>query len=363
MKKIAVKTTSKNYPIYIGEGLSKKFDFDPFVNKREIFLIIDKNVPKKTIEDLKKNLKSSFPKRIIEKKIFASEKNKNLSYVSKIYDFMLNKKLGRDCLVIGLGGGITCDIAGFISATYLRGVEFLLLPTTLLAQVDASIGGKTGVNHKGFKNMIGAFYQPSLVIVDSSTLKSLPKKEVLCGLVEVIKHGIILDNKFFTWIEKNAIGLKKLRISSIEFAIKKSIEIKAQVVSEDEKEKGLRAILNFGHTFGHAIETAGRNKLYTHGEAVALGMLAASNLSENISDLSNLEIERIKNLLVKLGIRTSLKKKIAADSLIKLMESDKKKDKGIINFITIEKIGRAKIQKVKDKKLISKVINKTFSYS
>ena len=149
MKKIAVKTTSKNYQIYIGEGLSKKFNFDPIVNKREIFLLIDKNVPKKTIEDLKKNLKSSVPKRIIEKKIFASEKNKNLTYVSKIYDFMLNKKLGRDCLVIGLGGGITCDIAGFISATYLRGVEFLLLPTTLLAQVDASIGGKTGVNHRG----------------------------------------------------------------------------------------------------------------------------------------------------------------------------------------------------------------------
>ncbi len=363
MKKIAVKTTSKNYEIFIGEGLSRKFDFDPIAHKREIFLIIDKNVPEKTIEDLKKNLKSSFPKRIVEKKIFASEKNKNLTYVSKIYDFMLNKKLGRDCLVIGLGGGITCDVAGFISATYLRGVEFLLLPTTLLAQVDASIGGKTGVNHKGFKNMIGAFYQPSLVIVDSSTLKSLPKKEVLCGLVEVIKHGIILDNKFFSWIEKNAINLKKLKISSIEYAIKKSIEIKAKVVSEDEKEKGLRAILNFGHTFGHAIETAGENKLYTHGEAVALGMLAASNLSENISDLSNLEIARIKNLLVKLGIRTSLKKKIDANSLIKLMESDKKKDKGIINFITIEKIGRAKIQKVKDKKLISKVINKTFSYS
>ena len=363
MKKITVKTSSKNYQIYIGEGLSRKFDFDPFVYKKEIFLIIDKNVPEKTIEDLKNNLKSSFPKRIIEKKIFASEKNKNLTYVSKIYDFMLKKKLGRDCLVIGVGGGITCDIAGFISATYLRGVEFLLLPTTLLAQVDASIGGKTGVNHKGFKNMIGAFYQPSLVIVDSSTLKSLPKKEILSGLVEVIKHGIIIDNRFFSWIEKNAIGLKKLKISSIEFAIKKSIEIKAKVVSKDEKEKGLRAILNFGHTFGHAIETAGENKLYTHGEAVALGMLAASNLSENISDLSRLEIERIKNLLVKLGIRTSLKKRIDADFLIKLMESDKKKDKGIINFITIEKIGKAKIQKVKEKKIISKVINKTFSYS
>ena len=363
MKKIAVKTTSKNYEIFIGEGLSRKFDFDSIVHKREIFLITDKNVPKRIIEDLKKNLESSFPKRIIEKKIFASEKNKNLAYVSKIYDFMLNKKLARDCLVIGIGGGITCDIAGFVSATFLRGVEFLLLPTTLLAQVDASIGGKTGVNHKGFKNMIGAFYQPSTVIVDSSTLKSLPKKEVLCGLVEVIKHGIILDNKFFSWIEKNTNDLKKLKISAIEFAIKKSIEIKAKVVSEDEKEKGLRAILNFGHTFGHAIETAGKNKLYSHGEAVALGMLAASNLSENISDLSNLEIARIRNLLIRLGIRTSLKKKIDANTLIKFMESDKKKDKGIINFITIEKIGRAKIQRVKDKKLISKVINKTFSYS
>ena len=363
MKKITVKTSSKNYQIYVGEGLSRKFNFDPVVHKKEIFLIIDKNIPEKIIEDLRKNLNSSFPKKIIEKKIFASEKNKNLTYISKIYDFMLNKKLGRDCLVIGIGGGITCDIAGFISATYLRGVEFILLPTTLLAQVDASIGGKTGVNHKGFKNMIGAFYQPSLVIVDSSTLRSLPKKEVLCGLVEVIKHGIIIDNKFFSWIEKNAIGLKRLKISSIEFAIKKSIEIKSKVVSKDEKEKGLRAILNFGHTFGHAIETAGKNKLYTHGEAVALGMIAASNLSEKVSELSNSEIERIKNLLVKLGIRTNLKKKIDANILIKLMESDKKKNEGVINFITIEKIGRAKIQKVKDKKLLSKVINKTFSYS
>ena len=363
MKKISVKTTSKDYQICIGEGLSKNFNFDSIVYEREIFIIVDKNVPKKIIDALKNNLSSSLPKRIIEKKIFASEKNKNLNYVSKIYDYMLNRKLGRDCLVIGLGGGITCDITGFVSATYLRGVEFILLPTTLLAQVDASIGGKTGVNHKGFNNMIGAFYQPSLVIVDSSSLKSLPKREVLCGLVEVIKHGIILDNKFFCWVERNAINLKKLKISSIEFAIKKSIEIKAKVVTKDEKEKGLRAILNFGHTFGHAIETAGENKLYTHGEAVALGMLAASNLSEIISNLSNSEIERIKNLLVKLGIQTSLKKKIDTNSLIKLMESDKKKDKGVINFITVEKIGRARIQKVKDNKLLSKVIKKTFSYS
>ena len=363
MKKVSIKTSSKNYQICIGEGLSRSFNFDSFVNKREIFLIVDKNVPKKTIEGLKKNLISSSPKRIIEKKLFSSEKNKNLDYVSKIYDFMLNKKLGRDCLILGIGGGITCDIAGFVSSTYLRGVEFILLPTTLLAQVDASIGGKTGVNHKGFKNMIGAFYQPSLVIVDSSTLKSLPKKEVLCGLVEVIKHGIILDYKFFSWIERNVISLKKLKTKSIEYAIKRSIEIKAKVVSKDEKESGLRAILNFGHTFGHAIETAGENKLYTHGEAVALGMLAASNLSESISNLSNLDSKRIENLLLRLSIGTSLKKQIKTKSLIKLMQSDKKRDKGIINFITIEKIGKARIQKVKDSKLLEKVINKTFSYS
>ena len=363
MKKINIKTSSKEYQICIGNNLTSNYPIGKIVSKREVLIISDKKVPKKLINGLKTNLSRNKAKRVIEKSILATEKNKSLKYISKIYDFMLKEKLARDCLIIGLGGGITCDITGFISSTYQRGVDFVLIPTTLLSQVDASIGGKTGVNHMGLKNMVGTFYQPSLVLVDTASLKSLPKKEILCGLIEVIKHGIIKDGNFFNWLEKNIDSLVKLKTPELDYAIKRSIEIKADVVSVDEKESGLRAILNFGHTFGHAIETIGNNKDYSHGEAVALGMIVASKLSQIILGFSEEEDERILSLLKKTGISTTLKKKVLPKKLLKLTESDKKKKQGRISFILIERIGKAKITKVENKKTLEKVIERSLVYS
>ncbi len=363
MKKINIKTSSKKYQICIGSDLISTFPIGKFVSKKEVLIISDKKVPKKLINNLKKNLYKSKAKRVLEKSILATEKNKNLNYISKIYNFMLKEKLARDCLIIGLGGGITCDITGFISSTYQRGVDFILIPTSLLSQVDASIGGKTGVNHMGLKNMVGTFYQPSLVLIDTVSLNSLPKKEVLCGLIEVIKHGVIKDSNFFKWLEKNIDKLVDLKSPQLDYAIKRSVEIKAEVVSIDEKESGLRAILNFGHTFGHALETLGNNKDYSHGEAVALGMIAASKLSQIISGLSEEDYKRIFSLLIKTGISTTLKKKVSSGKLLKLMESDKKKKQGEISFITIEKIGNAQTNKVKNKKILDKVIKTSLIYS
>ena len=319
-------------------------------------------MPELLINKLKNNLKNSSSKKINSIKINASENNKNMSYLAKVYDFLIRNNYSRDCVIFGIGGGITCDMTGFIASTFLRGVDFILVPTTLLSQVDASIGGKTGVNQKGFKNMIGTFNQPTQVIIETKFLKSLSKLEIQCGLMEVIKHGLIADKGFFVWIEKNLKQILSLKPQFIEKTIKKSIEIKASVVSKDEKENGLRAILNFGHTFGHALETIGSNKLYAHGEAVALGMLAATKLSESSSDLNPKVFNRVHSMIKNTGIKVKLKKKIIPKELIKLMQSDKKKNNSQLKFILLKKIGEAKIKSISNEMTIENAIKNSLFY-
>ena len=362
MKIIKVKTNSKNYEIKVGHNLLGSIPLKKLVSQKDILLVIDNRVPESLINKLKSNLKKSSSKKINSIKINATENNKNMSYLAKLYDFFIRNNYSRDCVIFGIGGGITCDMTGFIASTFLRGVDFILVPTTLLSQVDASIGGKTGVNHKGFKNMIGSFSQPAQVIIDIKFLNSLSKLEIQCGMMEVIKHGLISDKKFFVWLEKNLNQILSLKPQYIEKAIKRSIEIKALVVSEDEREKGIRAILNFGHTFGHALETIGNNKLYTHGEAVALGMLAATKLSESNLKLGPEVFDRVYSIIKNTGIRVNLKKKINPKTLINLMQSDKKKSENQLKFILLEKIGQAKIKNIINEEVIENALKNSLFY-
>lgn len=273
------------------------------------------------------------------------EEYKNLSSVEGIYSEMLAAKLDRKSAIIALGGGVIGDIAGFAASTYMRGIDFIQVPTTLLSQVDSSVGGKTGVNHPMGKNMIGTFWQPKLVWIDIDTLKSLPPREFLSGLAEVIKYGVIRDEGFFRFLEENRDKVMGLDRDTLAYIVRTSCEIKASVVSQDERESGLRAILNYGHTMGHAIETATGYKRYLHGEAVAIGMYAEARLSRYLDLLDGGQLARIKALIEAYDLPASLPEEIDFRLLLSSMKLDKKTVSGDIAFILPEKIGKVRIQR------------------
>ena len=282
MKKIRIniKTKNSNYPIIIGSGLIKKltkvFD-DNSLKFNKCLLIIDNKIPKKFINEIIKSLKNK------EKTIYyfnASEKNKSIASINKILDLLLKKNFHRNDCVISIGGGITGDVSGFVSSMFKRGIKFINIPTTLLAQIDSSIGGKTGINSKYGKNLIGSFYQPNLVLTDIDFLKTLPKREIICGYAEILKHSLISSKRFFLFLNKNASKILNLKTPYIEKSIKESCIIKKNIIQIDEKEKNLRKILNFGHTFAHAYEAVlDYSKKLNHGEAVLLGIMSASKFS------------------------------------------------------------------------------------
>lgn len=284
------------------------------------------------------------------------EEYKNLSSVEGIYSEMLAAKLDRKSVIIALGGGVIGDIAGFAASTYMRGIDFIQVPTTLLSQVDSSVGGKTGVNHPLGKNMIGTFWQPRLVWIDIDTLKSLPLREFLSGLAEVIKYGAIWDEGFFRFLEENRDKVIGLDNDTLACIIRMSCEIKASVVSQDERESGLRAILNYGHTMGHAIETATCYKRYLHGEAVAIGMYAEARLSRYLDLLDDIQLARIKALIEAYDLPASLPEEIDFPLLLSSMKLDKKTVSGDIAFILPEKIGKVRIQRGLSVKDIEKVL-------
>lgn len=280
-----------------------------------------------------------------EKTLLAEgERYKTIESVMEIHDRLIEGKFGRDGLLIALGGGVVGDIAGFAAATYMRGVKIVQVPTTLLSQVDSSVGGKTGVNHPLGKNMIGAFHQPSLVIADTGTLATLPKKEILGGAAEIIKYGCIASAGFFRYLEKNIEKLVGLDSATVKYAVRKSCAIKAEVVAGDEREAGRRAILNFGHTIGHAVEAlTGYNK-YVHGHAVAMGMAAAAALSALKGTLKEKEFERITSLIRRAGLPARLPKGLDEDSLWNAMERDKKAKEGAVRFVLLEGIGNSGVR-------------------
>ena len=267
------------------------------------------------------------------------ERYKNLKTVSDIYDKLISYKIERSSSLIALGGGVIGDITGFAAATFLRGIPYIQVPTTLLAQVDSSVGGKTGVDHKKGKNLIGAFYQPRVVLIDTNSLQSLPKREFLAGMGEVVKYGVIADEDFLNYLEENLSDILALKKEKLLYIIKRSCEIKARIVEEDEKEvTGKRAILNFGHTFGHAIETITGYKKYKHGEAVAIGMVMAAKFAFQMSICDVHVYLRIKRLLNRIGLPTEIQKLNSKEAL-KIMELDKKVSEGKIRFILPKRIG------------------------
>ncbi len=343
--KLIIRTKSKSYPIYFGNNLLKNVDKlikNDLPEVKKICIISDKKLPKKLLAQLMKPLKKYELKLY---KLSANEKNKNIYVVNKIIKNLLKMNFNRSDCVISFGGGIIGDLSAFIANLTKRGMRYVNIPTTLLSQVDASIGGKTGINTPHGKNLIGTYYQPDFVLSDIAVLKSLPQREIVSGYGEILKHSLILDKKFFFWLFKNG---KKIIIQKdnklLVKAIFKSCKIKSFIVSKDEKEKNLRMILNFGHTFAHGFEGAKKfSKKLNHGEAVLLGMIIASELSYRKKLLSMRELLLVKkhyhNLNLLVNIKKIFKKK-EINKIIYFMKKDKKNFSEKINLILLKKIGK-----------------------
>ncbi len=359
---LKIKTKSNNYPIMIGSNIVKNLSL--YLNKNSIsfnqcLLVIDKKVPTKMVSKITKSLN----KKKISKFLFtAKEGNKNLKNINKILKILLYKNFSRNDCVITIGGGITGDVGGFAASLYKRGLRFINIPTTLLSQVDSSVGGKTGVNTKEGKNLIGSFYQPKIVISDTEFLKSLPKREIVCGYGEILKHSLILNKVFYNYLKNNSLKIINLESPFIEKAILESCKIKKAVVEKDEKEKNFRKILNFGHTFAHAFEAAlGYSNKLNHGEAVILGMVTALKFSFDIRLIKFKEFNKILNDIQNTNLPFNIKSYFSLKDLnliLNFMKKDKKNFSERINLILLKKIGSAVIDKeynsIKIKKFLIK---------
>ena len=360
MKKIRVNLGDRSYDICIGSNILGKIGskLKSFNSSPKTAIISNPAVYRLYGKKVLNSIKSSgFD--VIPVIIPDGEKYKDISIVQKIYGELLMHRLDRKSALIALGGGVIGDITGFVASTYMRGIDYIQIPTTLLAQVDSSVGGKTGVNHKLGKNMIGTFYQPKLVWIDIDILKTLPQKEFLAGLAEVIKYGVIWDAKLFEFLENSRDKILRLDKKSLTHIIKRSCEIKAKVVSKDEREAGLRAILNYGHTIGHAIETVTGYKKYLHGEALAIGMFIEAEIAESLKLLKEKTVQRIKSLIESYGLPTKIPVRINRNILLASMQLDKKAVAGELKFILPERIGKVRIQKGIEGKLIRETLETT----
>ena len=354
MKTIKIKFDERSYPIYIGENLISNYDLiEQHILSKKIAIITNETVAAIYLNPLLESLSSH--KEIISIVLPDGESYKNQDSLDDIHTQLLKNKADRSITLIALGGGVIGDITGFAAATYMRGVNFIQIPTTLLSQVDSSVGGKTGINHPLGKNMIGAFYQPKCVISDVNVLKTLPSRELSAGLAEVIKYGLIRDLNFFEWLEDNINSLKEMKASSLIEAIQRSCENKASVVEADEFESGIRAILNLGHTFGHAIEVAQGYGNWLHGEAVGAGMVMAAKLSKSMGWLSDKDLDRITSLIKKAGLPTN-PPKISTEKYLELMMLDKKTKDGQINLILQKSIGEAVLTNTYDDEKLHQIL-------
>jgi 3-dehydroquinate synthase len=341
MDKLTVELGSRSYPISIGENLLAQSDlFTSVITGKKVMIVTNDTVAPIYLDTCKNGLK---PFDIDEVILPDGEQFKTLATFETILFALLNKKHARDTTIVALGGGVIGDMAGFAAACYQRGIPFIQVPTTLLAQVDSSVGGKTAVNHPLGKNMIGAFYQPQSVIIDINCLKTLPEREFAAGMAEVIKYGIIYDVAFFNWLEDNVADIKALKPKAITYMIKRCCEIKAEIVAQDEKEHGIRALLNLGHTFGHAIETEQGYGNWLHGEAVAAGMVLAAKTSLILGKIERHQVEQIMLLIKRFDLPLTAPEKMNYNHFSKHMQLDKKVLNGQLRLILPTNIGSSEI--------------------
>nr|WP_318840948.1 3-dehydroquinate synthase [Noviherbaspirillum aerium] len=342
----------RSYPISIGQSLLDDGDLvSRHVRGKRVAVVTNTVVGPLYLDRLVRLLNAA-GKQVTTIVLPDGEEEKNWASLMKVFDVLLSEKCDRKTTLIALGGGVIGDLTGFAAASYMRGVPFLQIPTTLLSQVDSSVGGKTGINHPLGKNMIGAFYQPQAVIADTGTLNTLPPRELSAGLAEVIKHGAIIDPPFFDWIEANISRLVAKDAEALAHAIRRSCEIKADVVRQDEREGGLRAILNFGHTFGHAIESGLGYGEWLHGEAVGCGMVMAADLSHRLGFIDAGTRERITSLVQAAGLPVEAPD-LGTDRWLELMEVDKKNEGGEIKFILLKPLGTSVIMPVPREALLA----------
>ena len=342
MQTVRVTLAERAYPIHIGAGLLERASLlVPLLPQRRVALVTTQTVAPIYLDRVARALEAAgvTSVRVV---VPDGEAHKNWSTLNKVFDALLENRCDRKTAIVALGGGVIGDLAGFAAATYQRGVPFVQVPTTLLAQVDSSVGGKTAINHPLGKNMIGAFHQPLAVLADMDTLATLPPAELRAGLAEVIKHGAIRDAAFFDWLEANLDALLRLDRGALAYVVKRSVEIKAAVVAVDERETGPRALLNFGHTFGHAIEAGLGFGAWLHGEAVAAGMVMAADLSARLGMLERAAADRLRRLIECAGLPTA-GPALGADRYLDLMAVDKKAEAGRIRFILLDRLGAARI--------------------
>lgn len=350
VKTLSLDLADRSYSIYIAAGLLEQPELlVKHIIGNQVVIVTNETVAPLYLEKLKKLLVGYSVETVI---LADGEQYKTLDAVSTIFDALLAKRFNRNATLIALGGGVIGDIGGFAAACYQRGIPFIQIPTTLLAQVDSSVGGKTGVNHTLGKNMIGAFYQPKCVIIDIQVLKTLDNRQFSAGLAEVIKYGLIGDKEFFEWLEQNLDLLLNRDNEVLAFAIEKSCFNKASVVAKDEKEAGIRAILNLGHTFGHAIETGSGYGTFLHGEAIAIGTCQAADLSRRLGWLNDDDVETIITLFKRAKLPVKPPADMTTENFLELMAVDKKNTDGGIRLILLKAIGSATLPMIVEQKLL-----------
>ena len=341
MRTVYMELGERRYPIYIGHGILEEIGVRCAEQGlgRKLAVITDETVAELYLSPMVGSLREQ-DREVVEVVIPAGEEQKCLETMDGILERLIRARLDRGCTVVALGGGVIGDLAGFVAATFLRGVAFVQVPTTVLAQADSGVGGKVAVNHRLGKNLIGAFYQPRFVLMDTDVLKTLPPREIRAGLVEVVKHGMIRDEGFFAFLEEHIEELVALRASSeiMEQMIERNCQIKGEVVRQDERERGLRMILNYGHTVGHALEALGAYRRLRHGEAVALGMMAAARIAVEKGLFAEEGLVRQNRLLRKLGVPGGIEG-FEPEDILEKMKSDKKVREGKVRFVLPDRIG------------------------
>ena len=356
METVRVALGGRSYPIHIGAGaLDDAALYGPQPGAGRVAVISNPVVAGLYLARVKAALARAGAEPAVEVLVEDGEQAKSWASLERVFDALLGARLGRDSVIVALGGGVVGDLAGFAAAVYQRGIPFIQVPTTLLAQVDSSVGGKTAVNHARGKNMIGAFHQPAAVIADVGALGTLPERELRAGIAEVIKHGFALDADLVAWLEANMARLLAREADALAHVVRRSCELKAAVVAEDERESGRRALLNLGHTFGHAIEAGAGYGAWLHGEAVAAGMVMAAELSVRAAGLAPADAARVRALLEQAGLPVR-GPAMAPDRYLELMALDKKAARGRTRFVLLERVGQAAVHADVDERLVRDVI-------